>query len=220
MTVDVDVASVVIAPVQDEPLVTLTDADEPLARLTVDIDVEFVAIAPVHDDPLARLTVDVDVELVEIAPVKVDAAPAFRVTTLPLVAFSSLLVPAFAVTPLKLTLATDGSAKIRSPVLLVIVTLSKVAVWFVPPRNAIARPAEAIVPPPVATIEAPSPLRPIAVAAVLVVMTLRGPDTAIEPALPLLAKSLAKSPVAPAPEVVTVVDASVIFDPAPSALTP
>ena len=71
--------------------------------------------------------------------------------------------------PLKLTVATDGSAKIRSPLWLAMVKLSNVAVWFVPPRNAIAPPADVIVPPPVATMEAPFPCRPMAVADGLVV---------------------------------------------------
>ena len=42
----------------------------------------------------------------------------------------------------------------------------------------------------------------------------------IVPAAPLEARSLAKSPVAPAPDVVIVADPSLICEPAPSALTP
>ena len=71
------------------------------------------------------------------------------------------------------------------------VKLSKVAVWFVPPRNAIALPAEAIDPPPVAMIDAPLPCSPTAVAAALVVVTLSVPVAVIEPAAPLEAASLA-----------------------------
>ena len=44
------------------------------------------------------------------------------------------------------------------------VKLSKVAVWFVPPENAIALPADVIVPPPVARIDAPLPCSPTAAA--------------------------------------------------------
>ena len=73
----------------------------------------------------------------------------------------------------------------RSPAWLAMVKLSKVAVWFVPPRNAIAPPADVIVPPPVATTEAPLPCSPIAVAAGLVGRDDRGPVAVIEPAAPL-----------------------------------
>ena len=61
------------------------------------------------------------------------------------------------------------------------VKLSKVAVWLVPPENEIALPAETIVPPPVARIDAPFPCSPTAVAAALVVLTLSVPVAVIEP---------------------------------------
>ena len=173
----------------------------------------------VQVEPFVRLSVDVEVESVAIAPVKADA-DAFSVTKLPPVAFKSVFDPALAVVLLKLIVAVEGSAKMRSPVWLAMVKLLNVAVWFVPPRNAIAPPAEAMVPPPVATMEAPAPCRPIAVAPGLVVVTLRGPDIVIEPAPPLPAASLASNPKAPAPVVLTVVAARLTVDPAPSALTP
>ena len=165
------------------------------------------------------MTFEVEAESVAIAPVKSDAA-AFTVTKLPPVACKRLFVPAFAVVLLKLTVAVEGSAKIKSPVWLAMVKLSNVTLWFVPPRNAMAPPAEAIVPPPGAVIEAPAPCRPIAVAAGLVVVMERGPDIVIEPALPLAAASLARRPKAPAPVVLTVAAARLTVDPAPSALTP
>ena len=100
------------------------------------------------------------------------------------------------------------------------VKLSKVAVWLVPPENEIALPAEAIVPPPVARMDAPLPCSPTAVAAALVVLTLSVPVAVIEPAVPLAAASLARSAKAPGPDVVIVAAPSVICEPAPSALTP
>ena len=69
-------------------------------------------------------------------------------------------------------------------------------------------------------MEAPLPCNAIAVAAAFVVLRVSVPATVIEPPAPLEAASLAKSPVAPAPEVVMVVEAKLICDPAPSALTP
>ena len=173
----------------------------------------------VQTDPLVRLTAVVEVESVWIAPVRADAF-AFSVIALPLVASRRLLSPALAVVLLKLTVATDGSAKIRFPVVLAMVKLSNVAVWFFPPRKSIASPAEAIVPPPVARMDAPLPCSATAVAAAFFVWILSVPETVIEPAAPLEDASLAKSPVAPAPDVVMVAAARAMFEPAPSALTP
>jgi len=62
---------------------------------------------------------------------------------------------------------------------------------LVPPVIEIALPAEMIVPPPVARIEAPFPCIPTAAAAALVVVMLRVPVAVIEPAVPLEAASLA-----------------------------
>ena len=173
----------------------------------------------VQTDPLVRLTAVVEVESVWIAPVRVDAF-AFSVIMLPLVASRRLLSPALAVVLLKLMVATDGSAKIRLPVWFAMPKLSKVATWFVPPRKSIASPAEAIVPPPVARMEAPLPCSATAAAAALFVWILRVPVAVIEPAVPLEDASLANSPVAPAPDVVMVAAASAMCEPAPSALTP
>ncbi len=106
--------------------------------------------------PLLRLTLAVEVASVLIAPVK-DEALALSVTTLPAVAFRRLLLPAFAVVLLKLTVAVDGSAKTRSPERALMVKLSKVATAFVAFLNSIAFPADVIVPPPVARMEAPTP---------------------------------------------------------------
>src|SRR3984957_4456093 len=103
-----------------------------------------------------RLTVEVDAASVRIAPVSVEAL-ALRVIALPAVALSRLLFPAFAVVLLRLSVAADGSAKTRSPDRLPMAKLSKVALWPVPPMNAIAVPAAVIVPPPVAAIVAPLP---------------------------------------------------------------
>ena len=125
-----------------------------------------------------------------IAPVSVDAL-ALKVTTLPLVALRRLLVPALATVLLKLIVATEGSAKIKSPVWLLMLKLSKVAIWFVPPRKAIAVPAETIEPPPVASTDAPLPCSPTATAEAFVVLTLSVPVAVIEPAAPLPAASLA-----------------------------
>ena len=77
--------------------------------------------------PLLKLTLVVEVASVRMAPVKVDAL-ALNVTKLPAVAFRRLLLPAFAVVPLKLIVAVEGSAKTRSPDRLAMVILSKVAV--------------------------------------------------------------------------------------------
>ena len=173
----------------------------------------------VQTDPLVRLTAVVEVESVWIAPVRADVF-AFRVIALPLVASRRLLSPALAVVLLKLTVETDGSAKIRLPDRLLMVKLSKVATWFFPPRKSIASPAEAIVPPPVANIDAPAPCSATAAAAAFFVWILSVPETVIDPAAPLEDASLAKSPVAPTPDVVMLADASLICEPAPSALTP
>ena len=78
-----------------------------------------------------------------------------------------------------------------SPDCVLISKLSKVAVWFVPPRNSIASPAEAIFPPPVAVIEALFPCSPIAAAAGSAVVTFSVPVVEIEPATPLADASLA-----------------------------
>ena len=107
-----------------------------------------------------------------------------------------------------------------SPDGVLMLKLSKVAVWFVPPRNLIASPAEAIFPPPVARIEAPFPCSPIAAAAGLVVVTFSVPVAEIEPATPLADATLAKRPNAPEPAVATFAEPSLICAPAPSALTP
>ncbi len=69
----------------------------------------------VQVDPLVRLTAVVEVASVLIAPVSVDAL-AFSVIELPLAASRRLLFPALAVEALKLTVAIEGSAKMRSPV--------------------------------------------------------------------------------------------------------
>jgi hypothetical protein len=70
---------------------------------------------------------------------------------------SRLLFPAFAIVLLRLSVAADGSAKTRSPDRLPMAKLSNVALWQVPPMNAIAVPAAEIVPPPVAAMVAPLP---------------------------------------------------------------
>ena len=85
--------------------VRLDTADEPMTFQT---------------DPFIRLTRWSKSESVWIAPVKADAF-AFSVIVLPLVASMRLLVPALAVVLLKLTVETDGSAKIRLPVALAMV---------------------------------------------------------------------------------------------------
>ena len=107
----------------------------------------------------------------------------------------------------------------RSPLWLAMVKLSKVAVWLFPPRNSIALPAETIDPPPVAMMEAPFPCSATAAVAFAVVM-LSFPVAVIDPAEPLDAASLAKSPIAPAPDVVMVAAPRLICEPRPSALTP
>jgi hypothetical protein len=166
--------------------------------------------------PFVRWTLEVEVGSVWITPVRVEAF-AFNVTALPAVASRRLFVPALAVVLLKLTVESfvpgqqlePGFGDVptlstRSPDRLPIVKLSKVAVWLVPPVNSIALPAETIVPPPMARMDAPLPCNPTAAAPAFVVLTLSVPKTVIEPAEPLAAASLAKRPNAPAPEVVIV----------------
>ena len=93
------------------------------------------------------------------------------------------------------------------------VKLSKVAIWFVALVNSIALPADVIVPPPVAAIDAPLPLSITAAVEAFVVLMVRVPDAVIVPAEPLEVTSLAKSPAAPAPEVVIVAAARLIATP-------
>src|SRR5260370_18434438 len=95
---------------------------------TVDGPVRF------HVVPFVRLTLEVDVVSLRIAPVSADAF-ALRVTMLPAVASRRLLIPASATVLLKLIVETDGSAKIRSPDSLPMAKLSKVALCFVPPSH-------------------------------------------------------------------------------------
>ena len=68
----------------------------------------------VHVVPLVRLTAVLEAASVWTVPVSLEAF-AFSVTELPPTASSSAPLPAFAMVLLKLTVAMDGSAKIRSP---------------------------------------------------------------------------------------------------------
>ena len=76
----------------------------------------------------------------------------------------------------------------RSPLWFAMLNLSNVADRFVPPRNAIAVPADAIVPPPVAWTEAPEPSSATAVEEAFAVWSLSAPFTVIDPPEPLLAE--------------------------------
>ncbi len=169
--------------------------------------------------PLLRLTLVVEVASVRMTPVRTEAL-AFSVTKLPAVESSRLFVPALAVVALKLTVATDGSAKIRSPEWLLIVKLSKVAIWPIPPVKEIALPAVVMTPPPVASTEAPFPCRNTPASEAFVVLMVSAPVAVMAPAEPPAVESLATNPYAPGPDVVIVADARLTLAPAPSATTP
>jgi hypothetical protein len=115
---------------------------------------------------------------------------AFNVAALPPTASSRLPFPALATVLLKLIVADEGSAKMRSPDRFEIVKLSNVALWPVPFRNCSATPVAEIEPPPVAEIDAPLPCSATATACELVVVISSVPLAVIEPAAPPLAASL------------------------------
>src|SRR5208282_4804623 len=114
------------------------------------------------------------------APVSVEAL-ASRVTTLPIVALMRSPAPAFAIVLLKLTVAVDGSAKIKSPVALAMSKLSKVATALVAPAKSIAFAAAETVPPPEAKIDGEAPLNLRAEEDACEVVTSSAPDTVTRP---------------------------------------
>src|SRR5208283_4554299 len=114
------------------------------------------------------------------APVSVEAL-ALRVTTLPVVALMRSPAPAFAIVLLKLTVAVEGSAKIKSPVALAMLKLSKVATALVAPEKSIAFPAAEMVPPPEARIDGEAPLNAKAEEDACEVVTLSAPDAVTAP---------------------------------------
>src|SRR5579863_1798644 len=151
------------------------------------------------------------------APVSVDAL-ALKATVLPRVALRRSPAPALATVWLKLTVAVDGSAKIRSPAKLVMLKLSKVATAPTASVSAIALPAAATVPPPVARIDGEVPLNAKALDEACDVVTFsapeavtepdkastptdRGPETAIEvePCAEMAPPAAANNPASPAP---------------------
>ena len=92
------------------------------------------------------------------APVSVEAL-ALKAMALPLVALRRSPPLALAIVLLKLMVAVDGSAKIKSPDALVMLKLSKVATALVALVKSIALPAADTVPPPEATIDGEAPLK-------------------------------------------------------------
>ena len=132
------------------------------------------------------------------APVSVDAL-ALNAMVLPLVALRRLPPLAVAVVLLKLMVAVDGSAKIKSPDELVKLKLSKVATALVAPMKLIALPAADTVPPPEATIDGAVPPSANATEDACEVVTLSAPVAVTVPAV-------ACTPVEEAPE--TVIDVS------------
>ena len=95
---------------------------------------------------------------------------------------------------------------------------SKTALCPVPELRPIAGPAEVMVPPYVAEIDAPVPSSRTDVVDGSVVVTLIAAFAVTEPAWPLLAKSLATMPVENWPDVEIVVGLSIVMPvPAPSA---
>src|SRR5579863_665365 len=114
------------------------------------------------------------------APVSVDAL-ALKATVLPRVALRRSPAPALATVWLKLTVAVDGSAKIRSPAKLVMLKLSKVATAPTASVSAIALPAAETVPPPVARIDGEVPLNAKALDEACDVVTFSAPEAVTEP---------------------------------------
>ena len=148
-----------------------------LATLRLDIVDEAVMFQVV---PFAKETLVVEVASVSIAPVSVEAL-ALKAMTLPFVALTRSPAPALATVLLKLTVAVDGSAKIKSPEALAMLKLSKVATALVALEKTIALAAAEMVPPPEATIEGDDPLNVKAEDDDCEVVTLSAPDAATEP---------------------------------------
>src|SRR6185437_3729676 len=160
-------------------------------------------------------------------------------TVLPSVALSRLPVPALATVLLKLTVAVDGSARIRSPELLML-KLSNVATAPAAPVKAIALPAAETVPPPEARIDGEVPPSVKAADEACKVVTLSAPEavtapesacTPADPApetpievVPLLRiepPAAAMRPALPSPPIAMVVGPlSAIVEPAPCAHAP
>ena len=143
------------------------------------------------------------------APVSVDAL-ALNAMALPLVALRRLPPLAVAVVLVKLMVAVDGSAKIKSPDALVMLKLSKVATALVAPMKLIALPAADTVPPPEATIDGEAPLSANATEDACEVVTLSVPVAVTVP-------EVACTPVEVAPDTVIDVGASVVITPPVSA---
>ena len=114
-------------------------------------------------------------------------------TVLPAVALSRLPAPALAMVLLKLMVALDGSARIKSPAVFLMLKLSKVAMAFVALVKAIALPAAETVPPPVAMIDGEAPPSAKAVDVGCDVVTLSAPEAVTVP-------ESACTPMDPAPE--------------------
>ena len=117
------------------------------------------------------------------APVSVEAL-ALKAIALPFVALMRSPEPALAIVLLKLTVAVEGSAKIKSPVALAMLKLSKVATALVAPEKSIAFPAAEMVPPPEARIDGEAPLNAKAEEDACEVVTLSAPTRRPSPTGP------------------------------------
>ena len=144
-------------------------------RLVVVDEALIVQVAPLVNDTLV-----VEVASVWIAPVSVDAL-ALKATVLPRVALRRLPAPALAMVLLKLTVAVDGSAKIKSPAVLLMLKLSKVATALAASMKVIALPAAETVPPPEAMIDGEVPRSANAIEDACDVVTFSEPEAVTAP---------------------------------------